>query len=152
MHCKMKARKKKKKPSMYMGGGKIKKASMYENGGSVPKKMKKKVAKKVGPSQVKNDGSKANYAVTGNNPFRSNKVRSETRGKQYNAGDKKRLTESLLTPKDQAPPKMKRLGLKYVGSNKNDNYSFRRKLKTNPKALKPSGPSVAAMKKKKPSA
>ena len=59
------------------------------------------------------------------------------------------VIDSLLTPKDQAPPKMRRLAVDYVHSKKGDLNRYSRGLKKNPKALKPSGPSVAAMKKKK---
>ena len=135
----MKAKKRK-----YSKGGKL-----YDNGGTIPKKMKKKVAKKVGPSQVKRDGSKAKYASTDWQPLYTNKQRDESRGRVRNPGAKDRMVDSLLTPKDQAPPKMRRLAVDHVHSNKHDLNPYSRGLKKNPKALKPSGPSVAAMNKKK---
>lgn len=94
----------------------MKATKKYENGG-----------------KSKRDGSKAVGTATGNQPFTSDKVRSETRGRNLSSGDKKRvkkdLTNSLLTPKDQAPPKMRRLGVKKVVTDKSDLDKRNRGLK-----------------------
>lgn len=89
----------------------------YENGG-----------------KVKRDGSKVTKAITGNQPFTSDKIKSATRGKgKMTAGErarvKKDLMNSLLTKKDQAPPKMRRLGVKKLVADKSDLKARNRNLK-----------------------
>lgn len=91
--------------------------------------------------KVKRDGSKVTKAYTGNQPFTSDEIKAATRGKgKMTAGERKRLQKellnSMLTPASKAPQKMRRLGVKKLGTDKSDLEARNRGLKKAGKGMK----------------